>query len=191
MKLYKIYKEVILEDIERDKDLSDEIVNDVKLLETIISDLFISFKKINESVSQSQVIDAINGKYNVNILYRDYADLSIPPSKRYIQVYLLGKTKKKNGGNDAIRAYQIFGGSKHDEKNGWRVFRLDKIEGWFPTKVKFNQPINQKDSSIPTFKPTDKKMSPVYDKVEFNDFKVQPIPNNPNTNNNNNNAYQK
>ena len=52
------------------------------------------------------------GKYNVNILYRDYEDQ--PPSKRYIQVYNLSKTKS---GNDAIRAYQIFGASKKGNKN--------------------------------------------------------------------------
>jgi hypothetical protein len=158
MKLYNLYEEVILEEV--------EFKTDKQLVIKIVEEFLNKLKQINEGVSVSQVIDAINNKYNVNILYRDYADLSIPPSKRYIQVYLYGKTKNKNGGNDAIRAYQIFGGSKHDEKNGWRVFRLDKIEGWFPTKIKFSSNIDTKDSSIPKFKSDDKKMSTVYDYVE-------------------------
>ena len=83
MKLYNLFESVILEEIEKAKRL------------------------LTEGVSTDSVNDAINGKYNVNILYRDYDDQ--PPSKRYIQVYNLSKTK---GGNDAIRAYQIFGGSK-------------------------------------------------------------------------------
>ena len=80
MKLYNLFEEVILEEIERNRTL------------------------LTEGVSFDDVKAAIDGKYNVNILYRDYEDQ--PPSKRYIQVYNLAKTKS---GTDAIRAYQIFG----------------------------------------------------------------------------------
>ena len=83
MKLYNLFEELILEEINRHNGL------------------------ITESVSFDEVKAAIDGRYNVNILYRDYEDQ--PPSKRYIQVYALGKTKS---GNDAIRAYQIVGASK-------------------------------------------------------------------------------
>lgn len=159
MKLYNLYKEVILEEV--------QFKTDEQFVIKIVEELLNKLKQINEGVSVSQVVDAINNKYNVNILYRDYDDLSIPPSKRYIQVYLYGKTKGKDGGNDAIRAYQIFGGSKHSEKNGWRVFRLDKIVSWFPTKTKFSSSIDTKDSSIPKFKSDDKKMNTVYDYVGF------------------------
>ena len=83
MKLYNLFESVILEEIDAQR------------------------KLITESVSMDDVNAAIEGKYNVNILYRDYDDQ--PPSKRYIQVYNLSKTK---AGNDCIRAFQIFGASK-------------------------------------------------------------------------------
>ena len=87
MKLYNLFEEVIFEEVEK------------------------NLRLISEGVSADVVKAAIDGKYNVNILYRDYEDQ--PPSKRYIQVYNLSKTK---GGNDAIRAYQIFGASKKEIK---------------------------------------------------------------------------
>lgn len=141
MKLYNLFEQVIFEEIEKNRRL------------------------ISEGVSSDDVRAAIDGKYNVNILYRDYEDQ--PPSKRYIQVYNLSKTK---GGNDAIRAYQIFGASKRDNKNGfWKIFRLDRIEGWFPTKVKWSEPVSDLDSSIPKYNSTgDRSMSSVAYKVNVN-----------------------
>jgi predicted DNA-binding transcriptional regulator YafY len=120
MKLYNLFEEIILEEIERNRNI------------------------LTEGVFFDDAKAAIDGKYNVNILYRDYEDQ--PPSKRYIQVYNLSKTKS---GNDAIRAYQIIGASKRGNKNGyWKIFRLDRIEGWFPTKVKWAKPVSDFDSSI-------------------------------------------
>lgn len=142
LKLYNIFEELILEETEKNRQI------------------------ISEGVSSDAIVDAINNKYNVNILYRDYEDQ--PPSKRYIQVYNFAKTKgNKTGGNDAIRAYQIFGGSK-TEKNGWKIFRLDRIEGWFPTKVKFAKPVSNLDPSIPQYNANgDKSMQQIYNKVSF------------------------
>lgn len=141
MKLYNLFEQVIFEEIEKNRRL------------------------ISEGVSSDDVKAAIDGKYNVNILYRDYEDQ--PPSKRYIQVYNLSKTK---GGNDAIRAYQIFGGSKKGNKNGfWKIFRLDRIEGWFPTKVKWSEPVSDLDPNIPKYNATgDRSMSSVAYKVNVN-----------------------
>lgn len=141
MKLYNLFEEVIFEEIEKHQRL------------------------ISEGVSTDAVKDAIDGKYNVNILYRDFEDQ--PPSKRYIQVYNLSKTK---AGNDAIRAYQIFGGSKKGEKNGfWKIFRLDRIEGWFPTKVKWVEPVSNLEPNIPKYNATgDRSMSSVAYKVNVN-----------------------
>ena len=140
MKLYKLYEEVILE-----------------------------AQLLVENVSDQQVIDAINNKYNVNILYDDYPDVtpSVPPSKRYIQVYNFAETI---AGNKAIRAFQIFGGSKTTPKNGaWKIFRLDRIRGWFPTKVRFAQPVSNKDTSIPKYNTQgDRTMARVMNKVDFN-----------------------
>ena len=138
MKLYNIFEEIILEEINKKRGL------------------------LNESVSTDDVKAAIDGKYNVNILYRDFEGQ--PPSKRYIQVYNFSKTK---AGNDAIRAFQIFGASKKGNKNGfWKIFRLDRIEGWYPTKVKWSKPISDFDTSIPQYnKNGDKTMSQVLHKV--------------------------
>jgi len=141
MKLYNLFEEVILEEIERNRTL------------------------LTEGVSFDDVKAAIDGKYNVNILYRDYEDQ--PPSKRYIQVYNLAKTK---GGNDAIRAYQIFGASKKGNKNGfWKIFRLDRIEGWFPTKVKWAKPVSDIEPNVPKYNANgDRSMSSVMYKVNVN-----------------------
>jgi len=144
MKLYNLFEDIILEEINKKKNLLLEVV------------------------SFDDVKSAIDGKYNVNILYRDYEDQ--PPSKRYIQVYNLSKTKS---GNDAIRAFQIFGGSKKGNKNGfWKIFRLDRIEGWFPTKVKWVKPVSDLSTSIPKYNATgDRSMSTVMHKANIN----QPI----------------
>jgi predicted DNA-binding transcriptional regulator YafY len=141
MKLYNLFESVIIEEIEK------------------------SQKILLEGVSNDDVIAAINGKYNVNILYRDYDDQ--PPSKRYIQVYNFSKTR---GGNDAIRAYQIFGGSTSNNNKGfWKIFRLDRIEGWFPTKVKWQKPVSDLDPSIPKYNPNgDRTMATVMNKVDIN-----------------------
>jgi len=141
MKLYNLFEQLILEEIANNRNL------------------------LTEGVSPDDVKAAIDGKYNVNILYRDDKDQA--PSKRYIQVYNLSTTK---GGNDAIRAFQIFGGSKQGNKNGfWKIFRLDRIEGWFPTKVKWAKPISDLDSSIPKYNSNgDRTMASVNHKVNIN-----------------------
>ena len=140
MKLYNLFEELILEEINRNHQL------------------------ITEGVSIEDVKAAIDGKYNVNILYRDFEDA--PPSKRYIQVYNLAKTK---AGNDAIRAYQIFGASKRGNKHGfWKIFRLDRIEGWYPTRVKWLKPVSDLSPSIPKYNTTgDRSMSQVSYKVNL------------------------
>jgi hypothetical protein len=145
MKLYNLLEDIILEEIEKTKGL------------------------LTESVSDQEINDAIKNKYNVNILYDDYPDAtpSVPPSKRYIQVYNFAETK---AGNKAIRAFQIFGGSKTTPKEGaWKIFRLDRIRGWFPTKMKFTKPVSDLSPSIPTYnKNGDAAMSRVINKVDFN-----------------------
>lgn len=142
MKLYKLFEEVIFE-------------STGKFL-------------ITENVSDDQIIDAINGKYNVNITYDDYPDSETPvaPSKRYIQIYNFAETK---AGNKAIRAFQIFGGSKTTPKQGaWKIFRLDRIRSWQPTKVKWQNPVSDKDPNIPKYNSNgDKTMSKVFNKVNI------------------------
>jgi predicted DNA-binding transcriptional regulator YafY len=146
MKLYNLFEQVIFEEVEKNRQI------------------------ISEGVSTDDVKKAIDGKYNVNILYRDYENQ--PPSKRYIQVYNFAKTK---AGNDAIRAYQIFGGSKTTPKTGaWKIFRLDRIEGWYPTKMKWDNPVSDYDVNIPSYNQLgDKTMSVVIKKVDPNTFTRQ------------------
>jgi hypothetical protein len=145
MKLYNLLEDIILEEVEKTQ------------------------KLLTESVSDQEINDAIKGKYNVNILYEDYPEAtpSVAPSKRYIQVYNFAETK---AGNKAIRAFQIFGGSKTTPKEGsWKIFRLDRIRGWFPTKMKFYKPVSDLDTNIPTYnKNGDRTMSRVINKVNFN-----------------------
>jgi predicted DNA-binding transcriptional regulator YafY len=138
MKLYNLFKDIILEET----------------------------NLLSEGISQSQVEDAINNQYNVKIEYRDYDDK--PPSKRYIQVYNLSKTK---AGNYVIRAYQLGGFSKTTKKEGaWKIFRLDRIEKWEPTKVIWRRPVSDKDNTIPKYnKLGDKTMSVVLKKVNLRD----------------------
>jgi len=144
MKLYNLFNEVIFEEINRKTNL------------------------LTEGVAESDIIAAIDGKYNVNIEYRD-TDEAVP-SRRYIQVYNLGKTK---GGNDAIRAYQINGGSK-TEKNGWKIFRVDRIVGWYPTNMKWSNPVSDFDNTIPSYNQMgDKSMSSVKHKVNTGTFTRQ------------------
>ena len=101
-------------------------------------------------------------------MYDDFPDAvpSVPPSKRYVQVYNLGETKS---GNKAIRAFQIFGGSKTTPKEGaWKIFRLDRIRGWFPTKMKFYKPVSDLSPNIPKYNlQGDRAMSRVINKVDF------------------------
>jgi predicted DNA-binding transcriptional regulator YafY len=140
MKLYNLFQEVILEGISEQKRL------------------------LTEAVSIDDVKACIDGKYNVNIQYMDIGETV--PSKRYIQVYALGKSKT---GNDIIRAYQITGASREGNKNGfWKTFRLDRITGWFPTKVKWASPISDFDPTIPKYNPNgDGSMSSVMYKVNL------------------------
>ena len=126
MKLYNLFEEVIFEQTE---------------------------KLLVESVSDQQVIDAIKNKYHVHILYDDYPDAvpSVPPSKRYIEVYDLGVSK---AGNKAISAWQMGGPSKTTKGGAWKMFRLDRIRAWMPTKVKWKRSISDlypNDTNVPKF----------------------------------------
>jgi hypothetical protein len=123
MKLYNLYQEVILEEIQKQLDL------------------------LSEAVSEDEIIKAINGKYNVNITYRDYDD-GTPPSRRYIQIYVLGTTR---AGNQAIRAYQIGGNTAKTQVTGWKTFRVDRIESITPTNMRWHNPVSDRNPGIPAY----------------------------------------
>ena len=140
MKLYNLFEDIIL-----------EVTNKCKNL-------------LTENVSREQVEDAINNKYYVNILYDDFPDgeEQVPPSKRYIQVYNFSDTTANNA---AIRAFQMGGPSKTTPDEGaWKIFRLDRIRAWMPTKMKFHRP---KDKFNPN---GDRSMSRVHNIATFNDI---------------------
>jgi hypothetical protein len=119
MKLYNLYEEVIFEEIAKNR------------------------KLLTEGVSDGEIIKAIDGRYNVNIKYRDPDSNTI--TDRYIQVYVFGKMKN---GNYAIRAYQIDGGSTRGNKHDWKIFRIDRIENWEPTNMKWKTPVSMLDPTI-------------------------------------------
>lgn len=100
---------------------------------------------ILEGASNQQVIDAIDGKYRVNIHYA--GDDNTAAGKRHIEVYALGSTK---GGNPVIRAFQLFGDTKTIIPE-WKLFRLDRITRWEPTNMRFYQPVSDRDNSIPPY----------------------------------------
>lgn len=138
MKLYNLYENIILEEVINAKNI------------------------ITEDVDIKSVNDAIENRYRVRIEYKDYEDR--PPSKRYIEVYALGLSK---AGNPVIRAYQLFGGTTTKIPK-WKMFRLDKITKWEPTKPKFNTPIDVRDPVVPKFNKTgDRTMSTVNKLAKF------------------------
>lgn len=118
-------------------------------LYNLLNDVIIEESKkhiqlLTEGVDLDNVRNAIDDKYMVNIMYRPEDDVL---TKRYVAVYNLGKTKS---GNDAIRVYQVSGGNR--KKNDWKTFRLDRVEGWEPTKMKWYNPISDYDPNIPKYK---------------------------------------
>lgn len=116
-----------------------KLFNDV-----IIEESKKQIRLITEGVDIDNVRSAIDNMYMVNVMYRPEEDNVL--SKRYVAVYNLGKTK---AGNDAIRVYQVSGGNR--KTHDWKTFRLDRIEGWKPTKMRWYNPISDYDSSIPTY----------------------------------------
>ena len=119
MKLYNLHEEIIFEEIAKYRNL------------------------LTEGVSDGEIIKAIDGRYNVRIKYRDPDTKTL--TSRYIQVYVFGKMKN---GNYAIRAYQIDGGSISGKRHDWKLFRVDRIESWEPTNMKWKTPVSMIDPTI-------------------------------------------
>ena len=114
MKLYNLFEEVIFEESQKHLGL------------------------ITEDVSDDDLIYAIMNRKAVNILYRDFKDQ--PPSKRYILPTVYGQLFN---GNYAIRAQQISGASKKGNKYAsTKIFRIDRIEGWYPTNMTIYEPVD-------------------------------------------------
>lgn len=156
MKLYNLFNEIIFEETQRHQQLLTEGVGDV------------------------DVIKAIDGKYNVNIMYQGEKDKT--PTERYIQVYVLGETHQ---GNNAIRAYQISSKDKTKEP-GWRLFLTNNISGWNTTNMKWYNPVSDYDTYIQAYNQLgDKSMRSLTRQVDprtftrqRSDISQKPIPNN-------------
>lgn len=117
---------------------------------------------ILETSSRESINDAINRKYRVNIYYA--GDDNTAAGKRHIEVYAFGLTK---AGNPVIRAFQLFGDTKTVIPE-WKLFRLDRITRWEPTRFQFYTPVNERGTGIAPFNPNgDGSMSTVYNIAQF------------------------
>lgn len=171
MKLYNLYEEVILEGL------------------------------ITESVSTDQIINTIDGEYANNgkkfirriRIHYDGDDVTdkfgntTREGKGWRNIVVHAYGKLKNGGREAIRAYQVYGDSlrKPESPAGWKLFRLDRISHWEPTNLKYWEPIEvagQKtnmvgdDSMVGEVKVVnfDSKGSDVNDKISADNRNIDP-----------------
>ena len=115
---------------------------------------------LNESVEQNKVIDAIKKRYEVKLTYRADDDPK-GTGQRLIQPVAYGLSKT---GNPVFRAFQPLGDTKTKVPH-WKLFRLDRVEGWAPLKKrKFSEPPNFPYTTAEgKFNPNgDKSMSEVY-----------------------------
>lgn len=88
---------------------------------------------LTESVSQNEVIQALDDKRVIMITYND--EKSNPPlGKRWIEPCSL--VDMDGNGKLAIRAYAYSGATRRGVPN-WKLFRLDRIQSWTPTNSKF------------------------------------------------------
>lgn len=116
-----------------------------------------------ESIAPNEINRVIDNHIVVNITYDD-TEPDAKTLKRTIYVYAYGLTK---AGNPVIRAYQTFGDSKRG-KPAWKLFRLDRIMSWQPTKQQFWKPINELDPSAPAYNESgDNSMESVYNQIDF------------------------
>lgn len=115
--------------------------------------------------TKDSIIRAIEDKVAARIWYRDkQGDLE----ERYVFIYGLGKTKSDN---EAIRAFQAFGGTK-TRNSKWKIFLVDRIKKIELTNFRFYKSVDQVSGGgdIPTYVgPSDKSMmgGSLYNHVKF------------------------
>jgi len=127
MKLYNLFEEVILEG------LITESVNTNQIINTIEGEYANNGKKFIRRIKIHYDGDDVKDKFgNVTRKGKGWRD---------IIVHAYGKLK--NGGREAIRAYQVYGDSlrNQEEPSGWKLFRVDRITHWEPTNLKYWEPI--------------------------------------------------
>lgn len=122
---------------------------------------------LKESVSVTNVNDAINKRYRVIINYKPKGE-DIANGSRLIEIYAYGLSKD---GNPVIRAFQPYGDTS-SKVPSWKLFRIDRIISWKPTKQTFNYPASDFYTGIGEFNESgDLSMSVVYNIVSFNNNK--------------------
>jgi hypothetical protein len=154
MKLYNLFNEVIFEEIQKHKQL------------------------LTESASDNDIINAIDSKYYVNIMYQGEKDKM--PRKRHIQIYVLGDTLANNR---AIRAYCF-----NTNEPGWKLYLTDNISGLQITKKKWQNPVSDFSIYVQTYNQLgDKSMSRLIHQIDPRTFTKQrsDISQKPNTTPNN------
>ena len=115
-----------------------------------------------ESVETKPVIDAIQNRYRVKIKYSD--EHNNAPGQRIIEPYAFGLSKS---GNPVLRAFQYNGDSLRGIPQ-WKLFRLDRITSWIPTKSVFELQPNEQGYGAPNYNENgDKAMSNVIAQVKF------------------------
>ena len=87
---------------------------------------------LNESINPDSINDAINNKYRLLINYDD--EKYHATGVRLVEPYVLGYTK---AGNLAFRGYQYEGDTVRGVPK-WKLFRLDRVISYKPTKQIFN-----------------------------------------------------
>ena len=128
---------------------------------------------LNESVSSDSVNDAINNKYRILINYDDEDNHAT--GTRLVEPYVLGYTK---AGNLAFRGYQYEGDTVRGVPK-WKLFRLDRVINWQPTKQKFNvEPKDNGWSAEPYNYNGDGSLTSILNQVSFDNKEELFSPNN-------------
>ena len=118
---------------------------------------------LNESISSDKVNDAIDNKYQVIITYDSENGGGL--GKRIIEPYVYGLS---SSGNEVVRAYQFSGDSLRGTPK-WKLFRLDRIKSWEPTKKHFYKQPSEYGWNAENFNPNDLGMSNIINRVKLDD----------------------
>lgn len=78
-------------------------------------------KKLLTFISQNKMLDLMKQRHKCYIVYETPNGVQLT---RLIEPYVLGTLRS---GNQAIRAYQVTGGSNTVGWAAWKIFRLDRI----------------------------------------------------------------
>ena len=117
---------------------------------------------LTESVSSDKVVQAIDNKTRVLIKYND--EKSSAPGVRLIEPYAYGVS---TAGNEVLRAFQYEGDTLRGVPK-WKLFRLDRVSMWKPTKSHFIAEPNEYIPSAEEFNQNgDKSMESVLSLVDL------------------------